>query len=354
MKSGESKKNTYSGIWFTALFAFAAFYLSEIQLLKAAAISPLIIAILLGILYGNTLRSNLPEQWLPGIRFSTRYLLRLGIILFGFKITLQDLFHLGAPGILVSVIMVITTLSLGYLFGTHILKMDRDTVILTSAGSSICGAAAVLATEPVLKAEPYKSAIAVSTVVVFGTLSMLLYPLLYQSDLTGMSSSLFGVYAGGTVHEVAHVVAVGNTIGPEAVASSIVVKMTRVILLAPFLIVLGFLLPLSGKISQNKKTFEIKDIRIPWFAVLFMLMILVNSLHIFPDNIVRGILYFDTFILTMAMAALGMETGWEKIRVAGLKPIYLASFMYVWLLVGGYFVTLYTMGFCVKTCNINL
>lgn len=332
----ENKSHTLNGILFVALFAIAATYISQWPIVRHLGISPLIIGIILGIFYANTLRNNLPETWTPGIIFSTKTLLRVAIILYGFRVTFQAIEAVGVSGIIASTVIVFSTSLIGYLIGTKLLKLDRDTSILTSAGSSICGAAAVLATEPVVKAEAHKSAIAVSTVVLFGTIAMFLYPILYKSGILGFDPKTMGIYIGSTVHEVAHVVAAGNAIGTEVAKDAVIVKMIRVMLIAPFLVILSLLFLRTGRITENGK----RKIAIPWFAVGFIAVAIFNSFQLLPGGIVNAINSLDTFLLTMAMTALGMETNLQKFKGVGLKPIYLASILFVWLVVGGYFVTL--------------
>jgi len=224
--------------------------------------------------------------------------------------------------------------------------MDRDTSILTASGAAVCGAAAVLATEPVLKAQEHKTAIAVSMVVLFGTISMFLYPVLYTAfieNATGfwyMSPKEFGIYVGGTIHEVAQVVAVPASIpnAPIEMANdAVIVKMTRVIMIAPMLIVLGLYL---SYVAQKEGTSGGKlKLVIPWFAVYFIAVAGFNSLHLVPQNIVDIINEIDTFLLTMAMTALGMGTIFAKFKGLGLAPLYTAGVMFLWLVVGGFIVT---------------
>jgi len=334
--SKENRGNTLSGILFVALFSMAAMFIADYPIFKHLAISPLIIGILIGVFYANTLRSKLPKEWVPGILFSTKTILRVAIILYGFRLTFQNIEDVGLNGILVSIIMVTTTFIIGYFVGVKILKFDKETTILISAGSSICGAAAVLATEPVLKSKPYKSVIAVSTVIIFGTLSMFLYPIAYKAGLIPFNATEMGVYIGGTIHEVAHVVGAGNAISQPVATTAVIVKMIRVMLLAPFLILLSIWLAKTGKKIKNK---EKTKITIPWFAVFFILVAGFNSFNFIPHNIITDINSVDTFLLTMAMTALGMETSMKKFLGVGLKPLYLSSIIYVWLVVGGYFIT---------------
>jgi len=334
--SKENRGNTLSGILFVALFSMAAMFIADYPFFKNLAISPLIIGIVIGVFYANTLRSKLPLEWVPGILFSTKTLLRVAIIFYGFRLTFQNIAEVGLHGILISAIMVTTTFIIGYLVGTKIFKFDKETTILISAGSSICGAAAILATEPVLKSKPYKSVIAVSTVVIFGTLSMFLYPILYKAGYISFGDTEMGLFIGGTIHEVAHVVGAGNAINNSVATTAVVVKMIRVMMIAPFLIILSIWLVKTGKkISSKAKT----KITIPWFAVIFIGVAGFNSLNIIPQNIISDINSADTFLLTMAMTALGMETNVKKFAGVGLKPIYIASILYLWLIFGGYFVT---------------
>jgi len=198
----------------------------------------------------------------------------------------------------------------------------------------------------VLKAEGYKTAVAVSMVVLFGTISMFLYPVLYASIIEPargflhMTPEQFGIYTGGTIHEVAQVIAVPASIpgSPEVMANSaVIVKMTRVILIAPMLIVLGLYLSLQAK--KRGASGDKLQLVIPWFAVYFIAMAGFNSLHLVPLPVVDLINQIDTFLLTMAMTALGMGTIFSKFKGLGLAPVYTAGSMYVWLVVGGFIVT---------------
>lgn len=342
MFSKENLPHTLNGILFVALFTIAAMSIANIPAIKHIGLSPLIVGIVIGTFYANTLRNHLPDAWVRGIVFSTKNILRFAIILYGFRITFQNIMQVGLPGIIASSAIVTFTFIIGYFVGTKILKLDRDTTILTSAGSSICGAAAVLATEPVVKAEPYKSAIAVATVVIFGTTAMFLYPFLYKAGVIPFSPKAEGIYIGSTIHEVAHVVGAASAISPEVAKNAVIVKMIRVMLIAPFLIVLGLFLSFKG---YNKVTNRKTKIAIPWFAIWFIAVAGFNSFDLLPINVVNSINQLDTFLLTMAMTALGMETNINKFKGVGMKPIYLAFILFIWLIIGGYFITKFAVNF---------
>lgn len=352
--SKENRPHTLHGILFVALFALVATYVADWPFLKRMAISPLIIGIVLGMFYANTLRMHLPKEWTPGIFFSSKVLLRAGIIFFGFKVTFQQVLGVGAAGIVSALSVVTLTLLLGYVIGVKVLKLDRETAVLTSSGSAICGAAAVLATEGVLKSESYKSAVAVGTVVLFGTTSMFLYPLIYRMGFIPFGLNSEGIYIGSSVHEVAQVVGAGSAISPETAATAVIVKMIRIMLLVPFLLILSVLMKRikssrNGAVAVSSAqvagaqgsapSSEQSKITIPWFAVWFLVVAGFNSLDIVPHAVVGWIKTMDTFVLTMAMTALGMETGLDKFKGIGGRAVFLAFILFLWLNVGGYFIT---------------
>lgn len=237
----EKRSNVLHGILLIALFSCSAFYIAEFPFVKNLSFSPLIVGILLGMVYANSLRNHLPATWVPGILFCTKQVLRAGIVLYGFRLTFQSVVEIGLPAILIDVIIVAVTIFIG-LFVGRLLKMDRDLALLTSTGSAICGAAAVLGVEPVVKSEPHKTAVAVSTVVIFGTLSMFIYPAIYRAGMLDLTPEQMGLYTGSTLHEVAHVVGAGNAMGKEISDTAIIVKMIRVMMLAPVLVMMSFAL----------------------------------------------------------------------------------------------------------------
>ena len=348
-----NRANTLHGILLIALFSFAAFYIAGFPIVKRLSFSPLIVGIVLGMLYANSLRNKLPETWVPGIKFCTKQLLRWGIVLYGFRLTLTEVAAVGIPAVAVDLVIVTVTIFGGVLLG-RLLKIDRDTALMTSTGSAICGAAAVLGAEPVVKCEGYKTAIAVSTVVIFGTLSMFLYPLMFRMGLLdGLTDTGVAVYTGSTLHEVAHVAGAGNAMDPTdalgIAGTATITKMIRVMMLAPVLVVMGFVL---GRRKSSGACREKSKIAVPRFAFGFIGIICLNSLlqYLFGVESVReiplngAIEYADTFLLTMAMTALGTETSIDKFRQAGAKPFVLAGLLYVWLVAGGYFVTKYLVG----------
>lgn len=337
----EKRSSMLHGVLLITLFSLAAFYIGDMAFVKSLSFSPMIVGIILGMLYANSLRNNLPDTWVPGILFCSKRILRIGIILYGFRLTFQDVTAVGLPAILIDAIIVTVTVGGGVLIG-KLLKMDRSIALLTSVGSGICGAAAVLGAESAINTKPYKTAVAVSTVVIFGTLSMFLYPVLYRNGVFDLSPELMGLFTGSTVHEVAHVVGAGNAMGQGVSNTAIIVKMIRVMMLVPALLVISW--AVARNLTKRDAAEQSKGkITIPWFAILFLVVIGFNSFNLLPASLVEWINQFDTFLLTMAMTALGAETSFDKFKKAGAKPFLLAAILFVWLIGGGYCLAKYVV-----------
>lgn len=337
----EKRSSMLHGVLLITLFSLAAFYIGDMEFVKRLSFSPMIVGIILGMLYANSLRNNLPDTWVPGILFCSKRILRIGIILYGFRLTFQDVTAVGLPAILIDGIIVTVTVCGGVLIG-RLLKMDRSIALLTSVGSGICGAAAVLGAESAINTKPYKTAVAVSTVVIFGTLSMFLYPVLYRNGVFDLSPELMGLFTGSTVHEVAHVVGAGNAMGQGVSNTAIIVKMIRVMMLVPALLVISW--TVARNLTKRDAAEQAKGkITIPWFAILFLVVIGFNSFNLLPVALVEWINQFDTFLLTMAMTALGAETSFDKFKKAGAKPFLLAAILFVWLIGGGYCLAKYVV-----------
>lgn len=319
-----------AGLVLTAALAAAGVALANTLWMQQAGFSALTLAIALGIIAGNTFFPAVASHTAAGVDFSKNRLLRAGIILFGFRITFQDIALIGWDGALIAALMVGCTFVLAVQLGTRLLRMDKQTAMLIGAGSAICGAAAVMAAEPVIKAQAHKVTVAVATVVVFGTLAMFLYPLLYP--YLGMSEQAFGIFVGSTVHEVAQVVAAGAAVSEATASTAVIEKMMRVMMLAPFLLLLSGILVRKKAAAGDGSS----AIVIPWFAVLFVVAAGINSLQVLPPPVVQAILYLDAALLAMAMAALGLRTRFSSLREAGLRPILLAAMLFVFLVVGGY------------------
>lgn len=321
------------GITIASILAFLSIYATRFSLVQIWGGSTLTLAIVFGILIGNTIFDSIEQKAGAGIDYCKSTVLRIAIILFGFRITFQEITGVGPAGIVIGVTIVIFTFLVAVWMGTRLFGLDRRTAILIGAGASICGAAAVVATQSIIRARSETVSIAVATVVVFGTVSMFIYPLLYP--YIGFDEYRYGIFVGSTVHEVAQVVAAGQSIGDHAAAIAVIEKMLRVILLAPFLVILSIRNDATTRIPGHRI-----PIVIPWFAVLFIMMAMVNSLQLLPKSWIQVLISIDTFLLAVAMAALGIRTHFRSVREAGAGPLKLGAALCAFLVIGGYLINI--------------
>jgi uncharacterized integral membrane protein (TIGR00698 family) len=340
------------GLALSAALAGAAMLLGGSGWLSSHGLSPLTLAMVLGLAVGNSIYPRIATASCDGVRFSKQILLRAGVILYGLRLTLTDIGHVGVVGVLIDALVILSTFSLACLIGTRFFGLDRRTAMLIGAGSAICGAAAVMATEPVVRGRADQVTVAISTVVLFGTVAIFLYPLLYSLNIQWLllpsGANAFGIYAGSTIHEVAQVVAAGRSVGADTANTAVITKLVRVMMLAPFLI------GLSAWLARDEAKFPAESsnecaaagsiaaagtarprLPIPWFAFGFILVVMFNSLSLLPQRLLAVAINVDTLLLAMAMAALGLSTHLSAIRQAGLKPLLLGCILFVWLIIGG-------------------
>lgn len=306
---------------------------------RIVGLSSLTLAILLGMVLGNTVYPNLAERLSVGVAFAKGQILRLAIMFYGFKLTLTQVSSVGLSAVMSDALVLTSTFLLTYWIGTRWLKVDKQTTLLIGSGASICGAAAVIAAEPVVKAEAHKVTIAVATVVVFGTVAMLLYPFLYHLGWLQpwLNAQQYGIYTGSTIHEVAQVVVAGNAVSPEVGDTAVVTKMIRVMMLAPFLLILSFALTKGSSDNGKKPSFmnRVQQVKVPWFAFIFIAIVLLHTWVPMTASFERRMVMLDDVLLTMAMFALGLTTHLGAIKQAGVKPLILGAIMFAWLIVGG-------------------
>jgi uncharacterized integral membrane protein (TIGR00698 family) len=329
------------GLALSAALAALAMWLSGTDALQAHGISALTVAIVLGIAVGNSAYPYIAGRSSAGVIFSKQTLLRAGVILYGLRLTLHDIGDVGLAGVLIDALVLLSTFFLAQFLGTRLLGLDRTSSILIGAGSAICGAAAVMATEPVVRAKPEQVTVAVATVVVFGTLAIFLYPVLFNLNqrwlVLAPGANAFGIYAGSTIHEVAQVVAAGRSVSAQTANTAVITKLVRVMMLAPFLLGLSAWLARGARAKQAVDDVPCaqRGLPIPWFAFGFIGVVLFNSLALLPKNVVAAAIDLDTFLLAMAMSALGLCTHVGALRQAGVKPLLLGSLLFAWLIVGG-------------------
>ena len=293
-------------------------------------LSPLVAGIVLGAVVVNTV--TLPTSVAPGITFGSRTLLRFGIVLLGFRLSLGDLVGLGAEGLLVVALVVTVTF-----FGTQALArrlgVPRDLGLLVATGYSICGASAIAAMNGVVHADEEETAYAITLVTLCGTLSIFVLPLL--ADPLGLAGEAFGTWVGGAVHDVGQVVATASTDSHSAVTAATVVKLTRIVLLAPLVMAVSLHSRHAANVavSNGERATDERPPLLPLFVVGFLAAIVVRSTGVLSTGTLDRIASLEKIVLTVALVALGMGVNVQRMRRLGGRPLVLG--LLAWLLVAG-------------------
>ncbi|MER2085978.1 putative sulfate exporter family transporter [Rhodococcus sp. (in: high G+C Gram-positive bacteria)] len=286
-----------------------------------SAVSPLLIAIVAGAVLANTVA--LPAKLQPGLAFSAKRLLRVGIALLGLQLMFSDIIGLGW-GVIAVVVAIVFLGIAGTMYAGKLLGLSWSQRILIACGFSICGAAAVAAADGVVNAREEELLTAVALVVIFGTLMIPTIPLL--ANAFGMSEIGAGMWAGGSIHEVAQVVASGSALGATALGVATVVKLARVLMLAP---VMAFLSIRQRTMVDNTATK--RPPLIPLFVVAFIGCMGLRSTGILPNEFLGLAKTVQTALLAAAMFALGLGVRLSVIRGVGARPFVLAAISTVWV-----------------------
>ncbi|WP_264767061.1 YeiH family protein [Nocardia aurantia] len=316
------------------------------------ALSPLLVAIAVGAVTANIVA--LPQHWTPGLQFSAKRLLRAGVALLGFQVTFRDVFGLG-PAVLAVVVTIVAGGIAGTLLMGRALGLSPAQRLLIACGFSICGAAAAAAVGEVVDADEEDLVTTVALVVVFGTLLIAGIPLAAHS--LGLNPHASGVWAGGAVHEVAQVVATGSALGGGALTVAVVVKLARVILLAPVLVLIGRRVrrydsaadAVRGAAGHGRSRTDVADPGtprtadgrpsmphrriplIPLFVVAFLLCAALRTTDLVPSAVLATTKTIQTVLLTAAMFALGSGVRISALRRVGPRPVVLAALSTVWV-----------------------
>ena len=308
------------GLLLTATIAATGFALHSLP--GVGTFSPMILAIVIGIAFHNLVGT--PARAKAGVTFSLRRVLRFAIILLGLQLTAQQVVEVGPKGLGVIVLTLVATFVFTKWLG-KMLGVERKLAELIAAGTSICGASAVIATNTVTNAHDEDVAYAVACVTVFGSIAMFGYPLL--PGLLHLSPHAFGLWAGASIHEIAQVVAAAFQDGKSAGDFGTIAKLSRVTLLAPVVITLGFLARNGAENHGHRRTAA----PIPWFVLGFIALVGFNSVVTLPASFKFVVVTLTTFLLSMALAAMGLETDIRKLRAKGLRPLLLglASFIFI-------------------------
>lgn len=306
------------GIWrglaLALIVACASFTLGKLPGLSA--FSPMILAIIFGMLFHALVGT--PAWARAGVALASRKVLRAAIVLLGLQLTIEQIAKVGAVGIGIITVTLVGTFLFTIWFG-RMIGVERRLSELIAAGTSICGASAVVATNAVTGAADEDAAYAVACVTLFGSLAMFVYPLL--PGMLNLDPQAYGFWAGASIHEVAQVVAASFQDSVQAGEFGTIAKLSRVMLLAPMLVAIGLIAVYQARKSNDAKT-RIRP-PIPWFVLGFMVLIGVNSAVAIPVEFNSAIVVTTSFLLTTALAAMGLEIDVAKLRDKGARPLIL-------------------------------
>ena len=284
-------------------------------------ISASIIAIVVSVLVRNLYQ--VPSQAMAGCKHIVRALIPAAIVLTGAGLNLREVAGVGGKALLVTIVCMLLATVTAIGFGRW-LGLYRRTAMLIGAGTAICGTSAIVATAPVIEAEDEDVTLAVGTVSLLGLVLMFALPVV--GNLLGMSQSAFGVWAGTSIHAVPQVVAAGFTYGPEAGSLATLVKLARVTLLAPFLLVLMLF-------YGRKKNVQVAKL-IPAFVWGFLILAVMNTISLVPAIEFKPVEWLwgnqpmrlalsevGNWILTLAMAAIGLEVNLRLLIHVGTRAL---------------------------------
>ncbi|TKH05292.1 putative sulfate exporter family transporter [Peribacillus simplex] len=302
-----------SGIGFTLIIAVLGFILAALPGLNH--IGPLACAILLAVVYRQVF--GYPKKLRTGIQFSSKKLLRFAIILYGLKLNMIVIFHQGFPLLLRGTITIIFSIVVLMIIAKW-LKADFNLSLLLSVGTGICGAAAIAAVSPIIKAKDEDTAMGVGIIALVGTVFSIFYTLIYPSLSIGPMN--YGNWVGISLHEIGHVALAAAPAGQDALAHALLAKLTRVFLLIPVCFILMLWMKKKGKI-EGEARFEF-----PWFLIGFIVMSFVGSYIIgnkvlVSQKVMSYISDFTSFMLTMSMTGLGLNICLKELRTKAIRPL---------------------------------
>ncbi|MEK9199920.1 YeiH family protein [Ureibacillus sp. 179-F W5.1 NHS] len=300
----------YLGILLMVFITFLAYSISLIPIFSF--IGPVAIALLLAIIYRNVFQY--PETLRSGIQFSSKMILRLAIILYGVRLNIQMIVDEGFPLLFRATIVIIFALFMTFTIGKAF-GVDHKLLLLLGSGTGICGAAAIGAVSSILDSDEEDTALAIGMIACVGTIFALFAPVI--ATLTNMPPDIYGQWVGFSLHEIAHALLAGSSYGDESLTPAILSKLSRVLLLFPITLIIVFIVSMKRKNAKKKASF-------PYFLFGFILVSIISTIGLqkgwmtisFQENIAA----IASFLLTVAMAALGMSVDLRKIKKNALKP----------------------------------
>lgn len=308
-------KRPLKGLVLTFTLAVLAGRIAELPIFSIMGV--MITSIMLGALWKSVM--DVPANTGIGITFSSKFLLRAGIILMGVRLNFNQILDAGWSVVLIDLIVIAFTLTVMIYLGKW-LSVDKTLAALIAVGTAVCGAAAIVAVAPLIGAKKEQTAISVACIAILGTVGALIFIFLYP--YLGLDPYLYGVFAGATLHELAHVIAAGMPGGDIGSETAILVKLGRVALLIPVALVLGYVYRSSERKQSAHKSW--RNLPVPWFIFGFLAMSLVNTTGVLPESVIQIMVAASVFLMSVAMAGLGLSINIAEFKKVGRNTVIVA------------------------------
>lgn len=312
------------GLGLISIVVTIAFLLHNIQ----PAISPLALCVAFGFLIANF--ATWPKFAAKGSELASKKLMRIGVALLGAQVSVASLRAIGLKGV-ITVIVVVSFTIFGVLALAKLFKISGELGLLIGVGFGICGATAVAAIRPQTRATEEETSYAIGLISLCGTLSIFVLP--FFGHLMGLSDQTFGTWAGAAVHDVGQVIATASVWSDEAVKSAIVIKLSRVCLLAPVVLILSIRHRQYLKTQGKTVTSSAKVPLVPFFVVGFIGVAFVQNVFVIPSGIHDLIVLVSKLLLGAGLVALGSGVRWKSIRAIGMQPLIMG--LIAWVIVAG-------------------
>ncbi|RIP32875.1 YeiH family putative sulfate export transporter [Staphylococcus gallinarum] len=307
------------GIIMTTVIAMVATILGS----KFPVIGSAIFAIIIGIIINNIFWIH--PKYQAGIQFSSKKILHYSIIVLGFSLSFQSIGAVGWKSLPIIIITLFAAFFTVFLF-MKLFKINENLGILIGVGTAICGGSAIAATSPVIKARESEVAFAITTIFLFNIIAVFLFPPL--GHIFQMSQTTFGYFAGTAINDTSSVIAATSSYGEHALATGAIVKLTRTLMIIP--VVLYFTYRTIKREKEQQTNVTIKNI-FPWFIIWFVIASIISSVCQFPPQVIKIFQQLSVFLITIAMAGIGLTVNLKQFKQAGMKPIVLG--LVTWLVV---------------------
>ena len=317
------------GVLIALAIAIAAYFLGKMVPVIGGAVLGITIGILITSLF------KLPAKSRKGIKFTSKYILQLAVVLLGFDMNMASVIRVGQQSLLV-ILLTISAAFITALFVGRLLKVNKTLTTLVGVGTAICGGSAIAAASSAINADDQDISYSISTIFLFNVIAVFLFP--FVGHLLNLSDTGFGMWAGTAINDTSSVVAAGFSYSDAAGNFATVVKLTRSLMILPVTLALAFV---TARENREQQHFNFVQI-FPWFVLAFLVAAILNSTGWIPVTITGTLAQTGKFLIIMAMAAIGLNTSIQGFVKAGPRALILGAAVWFAVMVSSLIVQLLT------------